>query len=56
MKTARAEAGPGCTNQGREDTQDVGEGITAEAPLELSVDGLGGDSQVGVGCMYVCVA
>lgn len=36
--------------------QDVGEGVSAEAPLELSVDGLGGDSQVGVGCVYVCVA
>lgn len=35
--------------------QDVEEGVSVEAPVELSVDGLGGDSQVGLGCVYVCV-
>ena len=35
--------------------QDVGEGVSVEAPVELSVDGLG-DSQVGLECVYVCVA
>ena len=56
VMSARAEAGPGCANPGREGGTGCCGRRLCRGALELSVDRLGGDSQVGVGCVYVCVA
>lgn len=53
MISALAEAGPGCPNPGWEDCRGCWEGVPEGATFELSVEGLGGDIQVGMGCICV---